>query len=446
MLGEDRVMDIIKTALSFSESEQLEVMVYGSNVALTRYASSYIHQNVSYSVASISIRAVEGKRWGVASTDDLSNDAIKNTVRIAREIALSREEDPDFESLPRPAEYKKVNVFRDACEKQSPIERAEAVKEIIGEVKKGGFEAAGSYRVETTEVGIGNSLGVRCYHPLSKALLVVVSISDTSEGYADACGLEPADIDHLKVAVESADVCGRAQNPKDIEPGNYDVILTPYAIGELMSWMTFVGFSAKMYDEGRSFMTDRMGEKIFGDNITFIDDGLTDRNFAFPFDFEGVPRERVVLVDNGVAEAVCVDSVYARKLKVKNTGHSLPKGEEVDAIPLHLQIEPGDSTPDDMVSRVNKGLYVSNFHYVNGFIDPRNAIFTGMTRYGLFYIEDGKIKYPVKNLRFTESMLKAFSNVASISRERKLISYYIGGFLLPYLLVNDFKFTSKTSH
>jgi len=449
MFGEDKLMKIIERALSYSESDQLEVIIYSGNVALTRYSNSYIHQNISYSNTSISLRAVEGKRWGVASTDDLSDNGIKTAVNKAKEIALSMEENPDFESLPEPMKYKKVNVYMDEADGQSPRQRAEKVKGIISEVDKGGFKAAGSYKVETGEIAIGNSLGVRCYHPFSKVNVVVVSISDTSEGYSEESALAPSGIDHIKVASQSADTCGKSQNPQDIDPGEYDVFLTPDALSELMNWMSFVIFSGRMIYDGRSCISGKIGEKVMGDNITIIDDGLSKDNFAFPFDFEGVPRQRLVLIDKGIAKSTCFDTIYAKKMGVKSTGHALPKGEEIDAIPFHLQIPEGNFRQEYMISMIDRGLYVSNFHYINGLIDPKNAVFTGMTRYGLFYIEEGKIKHPVKNLRFTESMLKAFSNVVAISKERKLISgslISVGGFIMPSLVIKNFKFTSKTEH
>ncbi|MGQ9706285.1 MAG: TldD/PmbA family protein [bacterium] len=449
MLGEDRLMNIIEGALSNSKSEQLEVIIYSVNVSLTRYSNSYIHQNVSFSDTSISIRAVEGKRWGIISTNDLSDGGIKTAVERAREVALSMEENPDFESLPSPAEYKKVDVYRDEAEKMTPQERGERVKEIISKVGKGGFKSAGSYRVETGEISVGNSLGVRCYHSFSKSNLIVVSISDTSEGYSEASALAPSGIDHVKVASKSAETCDRSQKPREIEPGEYDVFLTPVALSGLMSWMSFVIFSGRMVFEGRSCLSGKMGEKVMGDNITIIDDGLSDDGFAFPFDFEGVPRERLVLIDKGVAKSACYDTIYGKKMGIKSTGHALPKGEEIDAIPFHLQMPEGSVKQDEMLSMIDKGLYVSNFHYINGLIDPRNAVFTGTTRYGLFYIEGGKIKYPVKDLRFTESMLKAFSNVVAISKERELIPspyFPIAGCIFPSVVIKNFKFTSKTEH
>jgi len=449
MLGEDRLMKIIDRALSYSMSDQLEVIIYSDTLALTRYSNSYIHQNVSFSSTSISVRAVEGKRWGIASTDDLSDNGVKIAVNKAKEIALSMEENPDFESLPKPQEYKKVNVYKEETGNQSPRQRAEKVKEIISEVEKGGFKAAGSYKIETGEIAIGNSLGVRCYHPFSKTNVIVVSISDTSEGYSEASSLTPSRIDHVKVASQSADTCGNSQKPADIEPCEYDVFLAPDALSGLMNWMSFVVFSGRMVFEGRSCLSGKMGEKVMGDNVTIVDDGLSGDNFAFPFDFEGVPRQRLVLIDKGVAKSACYDTIYAKKMGIKSTGHALPRGDEIDAIPFHLQMPPGDSDRDKMISMIDKGLYVSNFHYINGLIDPRNAVFTGMTRYGLFYIEDGKMKNPVKNLRFTESMLKAFSSVVAISKERKLVSHpyiSVAGFILPSIVIKDFKFTSKTEH
>jgi predicted Zn-dependent protease len=239
--------------------------------------------------------------------------------------------------------------------------------------------------------------------------------------------------------------CAESQNPKEIGEGQYDVVITPYALDSLMNWLSYIGFGADPFQEGRSFMSGKLGEGIMGENISIWDDGLDPRGLPLPFDFEGVPKQRVSMVDKGTAKAVVYNSLTAKKEGKASTGHALPPDEEVSALPLNIFFSTGDSTQDEMIASLDKGLYVRRFHYVNGFLEPKRALFTGMTRDGTFYVENGKIKYPVKNLRFTHSMLDAFSNVELLSKETKLqLSGWMGAAVLPALKIKGFNFSGKT--
>jgi PmbA protein len=143
---------------------------------------------------------------------------------------------------------------------------------------------------------------------------------------------------------------------------------------------------------------------------------------AFPFDFEGVPKQKVMLIERGVAKGVVYDSISAYKEGKKSTGHALTPDNTEGTFALNLFIKGGDSSVDKMIESVKKGILVTRFHYINGLLDTTNALLTGMTRDGTFWVEDGKIKHGIKNLRFTESMLKAFSNIQKISQERKIVT------------------------
>lgn len=446
MLGKDRLMELVEKALKLSDCDQTQVYVNAFDSALTRYSSNFIHQNVSEINTTVSVKAVMGKRIGVANTNDPSEDSLKAVITKAKEIALSREEDPDFSSLPQPQEVKEMATYDSGTAEQEPEVRAEAVAKIIARAKKDNLTAAGSYSVEGEELAIGNSLGVRVYHSGTGAGLVTVMLSEDSEGYASNSQVNAVDIDFQAVADEAAEKALMAQKPKEIEPGEYDVILEGYGLSELLDWMGYIGFNGKAYEEGRSFLCERLGKKIMGENITFIDCGTCKESRVLPFDFEGVPRQKVVLVDKGVAKSVVTDSIVSKKLNIPNTGHFMPGGEAFGPMPLHVIIGGGNSSLPKMVEQLDKGLWVSKFHYVNGFVDPRNAVFTGMTRYGTFWVEGGKVKYPVKNLRFTESMLKAFSNVKLISKKRRVFGSAITSTVCPDMYIEKFKFTGTTEH
>jgi PmbA protein len=446
MVGKDKLMELVERVLKLSDCDQTQVTVTASESALTRYSNNYIHQNVSNKDIDVLVKVVMGKRIGIARSNDYSEPALNALLKKAKEIASSREEDPDFESLPAAQKVTEMAKFDTATAEQEPEERAGAVVKIIARAKKDKFSAAGSYSIHGEELAIGNSLGVRVYHSGTSANLVTVMLSGDSEGYAASSKEKAAEIDFLAVANEAADKAKMACKPQDLPAGEYDVVLESYGLGELVDWMCYLGFNGKAYLEGRSFLCDRLGKKIMGDNITIMDCGVCPESRVLPFDFEGVPRQKVVLIDKGVANAVVTDSEVAKKLNMPNTGHALPSGETFGPLPLHILIEGGDSELPKMVQELDKGLWVSHFHYVNGYVDPRNAVFTGMTRYGTFWVEGGKVKHPVKNLRFTESMLKAFSNVQALSKKRRTFGDVYSSKVLPDLLIQKFKFTGTTEH
>jgi len=223
------------------------------------------------------------------------------------------------------------------------------------------------------------------------------------------------------------------------------VVISPYALDELMNWLSYIGFGADTFQEGRSFMSGRIGDRIVGENISIWDDGLDSAGAPLPFDFEGVPRKRVDLIQNGKAQGVVYNSLTARKEKKSSTGHALPPGEEISALPVNLFFATGSNTKEEMIESLERGLLVTRFHYVNGLLEPRKALFTGMTRDGTFLVENGRIRYPVKNLRFTHSMLDAFSNVDMISKKAKLqVSEWFGADVVPTIKIKGLNFSGKT--
>lgn len=446
MRKKEQLLKIADRVISASDCDQTEVLIISGESALTRYSKSFIHQNVSEANTDLTIKVSLDRRYGVANTNAIDEDGIKEAIDIAKNIASSQKENPDYIESAKPEPVEEVDAWSKDTETQSPDERAESVLDVINVADESGFESAGSYEAETSEIVFANSNGIRLYHPQTNANLIAVILSDSSEGFAETGSVSVSEIDSKVIAEESTDKCDKSQNPISIEPGEYDVILEPYALRELFGWMSFMGFNSKYYREGRSFLVGRMGDKIWSDSITLVDDGLDEDGFPFPFDFEGVPRQRVVLVENGVAKNLVYDRTTAEKEGVESTGHALPPGGGSGPMPLHLQILPGEETTKDLLKKVDRGLWISSFHYVNGFVDIKNGVFTGMTRYGTFLIENGEITKPVKNLRFTQSMLSAFNNVDGITREVKKLPGQIGGVIFPTILIRDFKFTGTTEH
>lgn len=447
MIGIDQAQSIVSEAIkAASESEQSEALLFTSDSALTRFAENHIHQNVSESSISLQVRVIEGKRIGVADGNRVDAEGIAEIVHRAQIVARNVDPSPDFVSLPKPEPWTPVPAFHDATANQTPAERADAVNRVIKTASDGGFRAAGSFSVSAAEMAIANSLGVMGYHPNTSAELVTVIMSDDSSGYASANSGDASKIDAGSVGHIATDKCARSRNAKSIEAGQYDVILEEDAVQELLNWMSFQYFSAVAVEEGRTFMSP-LGRKVMGENFTLYDDGTDTAGSPVPFDFEGVPKRKVMLIDKGVSNAVVYNSYTANKMGKPNTGHALPSGSGEDIIPLHLFVAPGNVPKEKMIERIERGLWITRFHYVNGFVDPINTIFTGMTRDGTFLIEDGKITGAVKNLRFTQSMLEAFSNIDCMTPDRRLFSAFgLGGMVLPAMLIRKFNFSSVTGH
>jgi PmbA protein len=447
MLGKDQALDIVHKALDAAKgSEQAEALLFYSESALTRFAENHIHQNVAETSVNLQIRVIEGKKIGVASGNRTDPEGIQKIVESAQTVARNVDPTPDFVSLPKPEPWSPLSAWHDSTARQTPEDRANGVGQLLDIVKAKNFHAAGSYSVDATEMAIANSLGITGYHPYTTAELTTVVMGDGCSGYAHYSAGDVRKIDAKAAGREATDKCFRGLNPREIDAGKYDVILEEDAVVELMNWMDFQYFSARAVEEGRSFMSP-FNFKVMGDNITIYDDATDPAGIPAPFDYEGYPAKKVMLIEKGVTKAVVYDSYYANKEGKPNTGHALPGGSGESPIPMHLFLAAGDVPKEKMLERIERGIWVSRFHYVNGFVDPINTIFTGMTRDGTFLIENGKIVGPIKNLRFTQSMLEAFSNVDCLTPTRKVFSSFgMGGMVLPAVLIRGFNFSSKTGH
>jgi PmbA protein len=447
MIGKDRIIDTLDLVLKKSEADQTEAVYIGGESGLTRFANSVIHQNVFEVNSKVYIRACLGKKIGVAATNSFIKADLEKALSNATQIAKNQKENPDFPGLPSKQEILSLNTHFEKTARFTPIQRAQEVKKIFDRAEVHNLTAAGSFSTGESEIAVVNSNGVACHQPLTSAFINLVVTGDNSSGYADHLSRDVDDINGEGLAQIAIRKCLDSKDPKGLEPGEYDVVLEPTAVAALLEWMNYIGFGSKPFQEGTSFLSNRIGQKIMGNNITIYDHGNDESAIAFPFDFEGVPKKKVTFIEKGVAKGVVYDSVSAHKDKVKSTGHALTPDSTEGALALNVFVDGGDSSVDKMIGSVERGLLVTRFHYINGLIDTNNALLTGMTRDATFLIEKGKVKYGVKNLRFTESMLKAFSNVTHISADRKIVNSWwgdIGCVVAPAMLMKNFKFTGKT--
>ena len=449
MIGKEKLFNRLEKTLARSRADETDVVFTGTESGLTRYANSEIHQNVFENNTKIIFRSVIGKKVGVASTNSLNTDDLKAALANSYEIAMNQPENPDFPGLPGPAKYREMDTYDEHTAKYSPLDRAKTVKKIIAAADDRGFTVAGALSSGRSEIAVLNSKGVRAYQPASHAAVNIISMSDTSSGYAAGLSRRVNDIDFDMLAGRAVSKCDIAQNPKDVEPGEYEVILEPPAVGELLEWLNYIGFGSKSFEDGTSFLAGKIGKKITSEMITISDDALDQKSIAFPFDFEGNPKKKVTFIDKGTAKGVVHNRMSAKKEGVRTTGHALPPDESAEgALGLNMSVVPGKAARSKMIEKVKKGILVTRFHYINGFIDTANAVLTGMTRDGTFLIENGEIVSGLKNLRFTDSMLRAFGTAVAISKETELIESWwssVGCIKAPVLHLGSFRFSGKTS-
>jgi PmbA protein len=442
MLGESKVQALTKQVLSYAKADQTEVLILGEDSGLTRFANSYIHQNVAETNTEVRVRVVLGRKIGVSATNDLSTAGLKKVVESATTIARFQQDNPDFKSLPGPAaSYPKVNGFIERTASVSPEQRARGVSVICKKCITAGVTGSGALTTAVNEYAVANSLGTFAYFATTRADLNTVVMSDTGSGYAEAASLDFSDLNFEAMADEAVSKATKSRNPVSAEPGEYTVIFEEYAVTDFVNFLGYLGFSALAVQEGRSFM--KLGEKVVGDNISIWDDGLDVAGLPIPFDFEGVPKARVPLIEKGVAKAVVYDSYTAGKEGKQSTGHGLPAPNTFGPIPLNTFMATGKNTKEEMLKSTKKGLWVTRLHYTRP-VHPLKVIVTGMTRDGTFLIENGEITKPVRNFRFTQGYLDALSNVEMISNTAKTLSGFPGSSRVPALKISKFNFTGVT--
>ncbi len=445
MLGEKRVKELTDGILARSTADQTEVVVMAGDEYLTRFANSTIHQNVAETDTAVRIRVVLGSRVGVASTNNLDDEALARTLEGALAIARLQPENPDFKSLPGPQPLPKVVAFSQATADCTPEQRARGVGTICMMAREAGVVASGALTTAVLEFGVANSLGVFGHFSTTRADINTVIMSETSASYAAGMALDVNDMDFEAIGREAVEKCLRSQNPRALEPGEYTVILEPYAVQDFIQMMSYTGFSAVAMQEGRSFMAGKIGQQIVDPRVSIWDDGLDPQGLPVPFDFEGVPKQRVDLIENGVARGVVYDSYRAGKEGRASTGHALPAPNSFGPFPLNVFFGAGEASLEEMIASTDKGLYVTRFHYTRP-VEPTRVVITGMTRDGTFLIENGEITYPVKNLRFTQSYLEALNRVDMIGKDPRLLPGMggLGGTLQPALKLDGFTFTGAT--
>lgn len=424
-------------------ADQAEALVLAGDDALTRFANNRIHQNVRSEDAALSVRAVLGTRVGVASTNRTGAEDVRACCGRAVEAARRAPEDPHFPGLPAPAPVTPLDRVAPGTIAFDAASRAGAAGAIVHASESRGLTAAGTVAVSHAVVAVANSAGVDEAMPVTSAHATVLAMGpESGSGWASFASVDAATLDAEALGEEAADLALRSARPAALDPGVYTVVLGPEAVAEMIEFVGWYGCSAKAVEEGRSFLTGHMGERIVSPLITLADDAFEPSCLGLTFDFEGQPKTRTLLIDRGVAVGPVTDSYWAAKTGRPNTGHALPAPNAQGPLPIDLVLEPGDTSAAAMIASVTRGVYVTRFHYVN-IEDPIHQVLTGMTRDGTFLIENGQLASPLRNLRFTQSAIAALDSAQAVSAERRRVGSD-GRTLAPYLLLERFDFTGQT--
>jgi PmbA protein len=438
--------EIADVVMKASPAEQTEVIVLEQDDNLTRFANNSIHQNVTERNVHITVRAVIGQRVGIAISNDSRPESLNRLASLAYELAKLQPENPEFHGLPSPKPIVEVSAFDLKTAECSPQERAVRVGVICGKASAAGYTAAGSMRTAHLKLGVANSLGVFAESETSLADVSTVIMAADSSGWAQASGCRMDSIDTEALAGEAVAKARIGANPVECDPGEYTVILDPYATSDLLAMLAFDGMGAMSFQEERSWLNGRLGQKIMSDLVTIVDDGLDPSGIPSPFDFEGMPKRPIAIVNGGVAVGPVYDSFTAgRAPGHESTGHATPPSvsERLGPLPLNLFLRPGASSVEEMIRSTKLGLYITRFWYTRP-VHPRDAVITGMTRDGTYLVRDGEIAQPVKSLRFTQSYVEALKNTEAVGSKLAVLWSETAAFSVPAVKLGQFRFTSGT--
>jgi predicted Zn-dependent protease len=355
------------------------------------------------------------------------------------------EELEDWGGLPGPTQIRDVaEGYSQGTSDASPEFRADAVRAVIAAADAAGVTSYGSFATGTESVGVVNSKGARAGGTMTSSQLITVSMGpDGGTGYAEAAAVDATTIDAAALGREAAAKARATGNAVSVEAGDYPVVLEEYAVVDLLDMLGYLGFSALAVQEGRSFF--EAGRRIGSDLVTITDDGYDPAGLPLWFDFEGVAKDRVELLEAGVCRNLVYDSQTAARDGVVSTGHGLPAPNSYGPFPLNMVMTAGTTSREDLIGGLDRGLLVTRFHYTNP-VHPKLAIVTGMTRDGTFLVEGGEIVGPVRNLRYTQSYLDALAGTVAVGRERKTLKGFLGGVVVPAIRIDGWTFTGTTEH
>ena len=447
MIGDARLLTELAKLVKRTRADGISVCAHAKTRRVLRFAYDAIHQDLVQESVNVTLKIIQDHHVGVASADTLEPQGLSRCARAAMEIARHSPRQEKLAALPSRHRTTSAADYVEATAELSPADAVSSLKRLFQLCKGAGATLAGSLVSGDDEFAVVSSAGIACYAASTVAGAKLVTMYRQLSGYASGVHKDVRKLDLDELLKRSLRQSLHREEPATLPLGAYEVILEPEAVAELIVWLGYTAFGAKSVAERTSFLAGRMGEQVMDRQITIYDDGNDPASLRLPFDFEGTPKQKTVLIDRGKAAGIVYDTAYGARFGHPSTGHAMPPDEVEGPFPLHPAIAPGRSTLSDMIRACKRGLLIPRFHYVNGLLNPREALMTGLTREGTFLIEHGKVTVPVKTMRFTQSVLDAFSRIRGISKERRLIaepSQELGCAVVPALHLASFKFTGRS--
>jgi predicted Zn-dependent protease len=431
----------LEQALKLGPADGTLAALTHDHSALTRFANNTIHQNVAETNTPLMVRVDLDTRRGLATTSQLTDDAVRAVVNRAVELAKRAPAQPDRPALPGPQHYRVIKRWDDATAAVSPAQRGEAVARAIRQVERAGFTAAGYLTTSSAVTTLANSSGLAASMPLTFAEFAITVMAPGSSGWAKAKAPALAEIDIEAITDAAIRTAERGREPRELPAGSYPVILTPAAVADLVSFLAG-DFSGLAVLEQESCLTGKLGSRVFGSNITLMDDVTHPLQMGAPFDGEGVARQSVPLIDQGVVRSFVYGLTSAKKAGVQPTGHG--SAVEPDDYPSNLVMQGGNSSIEQMIASTERGLFITRCWYIRE-VDPTQKIVTGMTRDGTFWIEGGRIKHGVKNLRFNQGLIAMLNDVEALGPTiRAAGEEHESCIVIPAMKIRNFRFTGTT--
>ena len=460
MLTKERAAEIFDRIRRFSAADEVEVSFTGSRFALTRFANNTIHQNVEEENSIASIRTNLGGKTARSSANKFDDESLKRAVSASENLAKVQAPDPDLLPMPTAEEATAAGKsarptrFFEQTAAIAPGERAEVVGKIVAVADRHKLTTAGIYSSAESAEGIFNSRGLADWHAQTLAEVSITMLGEDSSGWQKLNSPDVRNLDAVLLAETAARKAVDSAHPREIAPGKYTVILEPAAVLDITGFM-FWDFGGMAILDQRSFLNDRIGKKLFGENINIWDDGTHPLQAGSPFDGEGMQRRRMPLVENGVVKRVVYARGTAAKMKtseyagkvgpIEATGHGFPLPNEMGEMPMNIVFGAPENpqTVEQMIESTERGILVTRLWYIRE-VDPYEKILTGMTRDGTFLVENGKVQCGLRNFRFNESLISMLSNVEAMSVPLRASGEESFDMVVPAMKVKEFNFTEAT--
>ncbi len=459
MLNQSKAADIFERIQKYSTADEVEVLFSGGKSALTRFANNVIHQNVAEENYVVSVRTAFGGRTARSTTNKLDDESLKRVVQSSERLAKVQHPDPDLLPIPeardgaRSTQAIPVRQFAETAA-ITPAQRAETVKKIVSIAEKHRLTTAGIVSTAESAEGIFNSRGLADWHTQTSSEISITMLAADSSGWQKANSPNAANLNAAALAETAARKAFESAGPREIPAGKYTVILEPAAVLDIVGFMFFDFGGLSILDQ-RSFLNNRVGTKLFGENIDIWDDVSHPLQSGPPFDGEGVRRQKVQLVEQGVVKRLVYARATAEKMKrsehkdkvspIAPTGHGFPLPNEMGEAPMNIVFgaPPNPTSIDQMIASTERGVLITRLWYIRE-VDPYEKILTGMTRDGTFYVEDGKVRHGVLNFRFNQSVIQMLSNVEAMGTPVRASGEESFDMVVPAMKVREFNFTEVT--